>query len=127
LPTELGANLAGQERLGQQGSNDLQQEGSSSGMSTINSVKSHKTMDSFPTPKFRNECLEQISNLRAENQRLMKKLVESEKAHQDLLKHIIEERTNQMLLFSQLAKSPLESPCNNGTNYRLTLINELLM
>jgi len=116
---ELGANLAGQERLVQQGSTDmLQQEGSTSGMSTINSIKSHKTIDSFPTPKYRSECVEQINALRAENQKLMKRLIEAEKAHQELIKHVIEERTSQMQMFSQLLKSPGDSPVYNGTMHR---------
>ncbi|XP_065351801.1 mitogen-activated protein kinase kinase kinase 15 isoform X2 [Cloeon dipterum] len=115
LSPELGANLAGQERLVQQGSSDIQQEGSTSGMSTINSVKSHKTLDSFPTPKFRSECLEQISTLRAENQRLLKKLVESEKCYQELIKHIIDERTNQTQMLSQLLRFPSDNASNHTT------------
>ncbi|XP_059490906.1 mitogen-activated protein kinase kinase kinase 15 isoform X2 [Neocloeon triangulifer] len=115
LSPELGANLAGQERLGQQGSTDMQQEGSTSGMSTINSIKSHKTVDSFPTPKYRSECLDQINALRLENQRLLKKLVDGERAYQDLIKHIIEERSNQTQLLSHLLKNPVEPAFNHGT------------
>jgi hypothetical protein len=64
--TELGANLAGQENVEQ---GPVDNPGSSPGLSTVNSVKSQKTLDSFPNSKFRHDYLEQLTELRTENTR----------------------------------------------------------
>nr|CAD7445915.1 unnamed protein product [Timema bartmani] len=61
LSPELGANLAGQEpRRDHTTEGDGTGDGSTSGLSTVNSVKSQKTVDSFPEAKFRLEYQEQV-------------------------------------------------------------------
>ncbi|KAF4524857.1 hypothetical protein B566_EDAN017044, partial [Ephemera danica] len=102
LSPELGANLAGQENV-QQGAPD--NPGSSPGLSTVNSVKSQKTMDSFPNTKFHHDYLEQVTELRNENTKLLRELVEGEKAWQEVLRQLLEERSQQIQLVGQLAQS----------------------
>nr|CAD7429623.1 unnamed protein product [Timema monikensis] len=64
LSPELGANLAGQEpRRDHTTEGDGTGDGSTSGLSTVNSVKSQKTVDSFPEAKFRLEYQEQVNSM----------------------------------------------------------------
>lgn len=67
--TELGAHLGGQDNP-DGASGEPTEEDSKSGVSTVNSNKSQKTVDSFPSSvKFRLEYREQMGVLKAENMR----------------------------------------------------------
>lgn len=78
--SELGANLAGQDRL----DNAEEEEMSTSGVSTVNSTKI-KPSDT----KYLNE---EFSKLKVQNVHLMQNLLESHKLYQALLKSTIEEQ-----------------------------------
>nr|CAD7256032.1 unnamed protein product [Timema shepardi] len=85
LSPELGANLAGQEpRRDHATEGDGTGDGSTSGLSTVNSVKSQKTVDSFPDAK------------------LLQDLLESQRNYQVLLKQSLEEHKLQIQLLSQM-------------------------
>ncbi|XP_067008256.1 mitogen-activated protein kinase kinase kinase 15 [Anabrus simplex] len=101
LSPELGANLAGQEHRDAD-ARDGQEEGSTSGMSTVNSIKSQKTVDSFPNSKFYMEYREQMGMLRGENMRLLQELLEAQKTYQALLKQGLEEHKLQMQVVAQM-------------------------
>lgn len=80
--SELGANLAGQDRL----DNAEEEEMSTSGVSTVNSTKL-KPINS--DTKYLNE---EFSKLKVQNVHLMQNLLESHKLYQALLKSTIEEQ-----------------------------------
>ncbi|XP_075217555.1 apoptotic signal-regulating kinase 1 isoform X2 [Lycorma delicatula] len=103
LSPELGANLAGQDGhdVSRGGQTDLG--GPPSVLSTVNSLKSHKTSaDSFVSSlKFRSEYREQLCALRAENSRLLQELVEGQHMYQVLLKQALEENRSHIQLLKQ--------------------------
>lgn len=68
LSPELGANLAGEENKERSG-DVADGEASVSDVSTVNSIKSNKTVDSIYQTKFKHNYKEQISNLKIENMR----------------------------------------------------------
>ncbi|CAG7835452.1 unnamed protein product [Allacma fusca] len=74
--------------------------GSTSGVSTVNSIKSHKVLD-FSTSKIHSEYHEQLESYRMENERLLNELVESQKSYQILLKSSLEEQKLQLQLLTQ--------------------------
>ncbi|GLH08065.1 Serine/threonine-protein kinase Tao [Gryllus bimaculatus] len=101
LSPELGANIAGLEHRNQDG-RDHPETDSASGMSTVNSIKSQKTVDSFTNTKFHVEYREQMAILRAENMRLLQELLESQRTFQVLLKQGLEEHKLQMDVLNQM-------------------------
>lgn len=99
---ELGANLLGQERVqpGSQGP----EEGSTSGVSTVNSVKSQKTADSIDN-KYWKEYRDQMGALKMENMRLLQELIESQKSYQTLLQQALEEQRAQVNTLTHLCEN----------------------
>lgn len=98
---ELGANLLGQERqLGGQ----VPEEGSTSGVSMVNSVKSPKTGDSIDN-KYWKEYRDQMGALKMENMRLLQELIESQKSYQSLLQQVLEEQRNQVGTLTHLCEN----------------------
>lgn len=81
---ELGASLAGQDRL--DAAEDDNEEMSTSGVSTVNStkMKPQKVESHYPN--------DELSKLKMENVRLMQDLLESHKMYQALLKSTIDEQ-----------------------------------
>lgn len=86
LSPELGANLAGQDRL--ENVEEEAEEMSTSGVSTVNSAKVKMT----PKKSENKYVSEQIAGLKMENVRLLQDLLESHKMYQMLLKSTIEEQ-----------------------------------
>ncbi|ODM99863.1 Mitogen-activated protein kinase kinase kinase 15 [Orchesella cincta] len=74
--------------------------GSTSGVSTVNSLKSHKALD-YPSSKMHSEYQEQLESCRLENERLMQELLESRKAYQLLLRSSIDEQKLNLHLLNQ--------------------------
>lgn len=77
--------------------------GSTSGVSTVNSLKSHKAME-YPTSKIHSEYQEQLESFRLENERLLQELLESRKAYQLLLKSSIDEQKLNLHLLNQASQ-----------------------
>lgn len=74
--------------------------GSSTNLSTINSMKSNKhSVESFDANSSA-KLLEQISLLKSENLKLMNEVIEGQKTIQTLLKHTLEENKTQMQLLN---------------------------
>ncbi|XP_054006439.1 mitogen-activated protein kinase kinase kinase 15 isoform X2 [Hylaeus anthracinus] len=101
LSPELGANLLGQERLQPGGAG--QEEGSTSGVSTVNSVKSQKTGDSVDNKCWK-EYRDQMGDLKMENMRLLQELIESQKAYQTLLQQALEKQRDQVNTLTMLCE-----------------------
>lgn len=99
---EHGANLLDQER--EQCDGQGPEEGSTSGASTVNSVKSQKTGDSLDN-KYWKEYRDQMGALKAENLRLLHELIESQKSYQILLQQILEEQRTQVNTLTRLCES----------------------
>ncbi|XP_033214856.1 mitogen-activated protein kinase kinase kinase 15 isoform X1 [Belonocnema kinseyi] len=102
LSPELGANLLGQERV--QTSGEGPEEGSTSGVSTVNSVKSQKTLDSIDN-KYWREYRDQMGTLKVENMKLLQELMDSQKNYQTLLHQALEEQKNQVGVLIQLCEA----------------------
>lgn len=98
--TELGANLLGQERI--QSVTDGIEEGSTSGVSTVNSVKSNKTCDPVEFHKHWQEYFDQITSIKAENSKFMQEILESQRAYQNILRNVLEEQRLQLEHLSEL-------------------------
>ncbi|XP_070165357.1 mitogen-activated protein kinase kinase kinase 15 isoform X2 [Polyergus mexicanus] len=102
LSPELGANLLGQERV-QPGGQGPEEE-STSGVSTVNSVKSQKTADSIDN-KYWKEYRDQMGALKIENMKLLQELIESQKAYQTLLQQALEEQRAQVNTLTHLCEN----------------------
>ncbi|XP_076165504.1 apoptotic signal-regulating kinase 1 isoform X1 [Ptiloglossa arizonensis] len=102
LSPELGANLLGQERVQPGGQGP--EEGSTSGVSTVNSVKSQKTGDSIDN-KYWKEYRDQMGDLKVENMRLLQELIESQKSYQILLQQALDEQRAQVNTLTRLCES----------------------
>lgn len=100
---ELGANLLGQERV--QSGGQGPEEGSTSGVSTVNSVKSQKTADSIDNNKYWKEYRDQMGALKMENMRLLQELIESQKSYQTLLQQALEEQRAQVNTLTHLCEN----------------------
>lgn len=100
--TELGANLLGQERV--QTSGEGQEEGSTSGISTVNSIKSQKIVDSIDN-KYWREYRDQMGALKVENMKLLQELLECQKSYQMMLQQALEEQKAQIGSLTQLCES----------------------
>ncbi|XP_072745600.1 mitogen-activated protein kinase kinase kinase 15 isoform X2 [Anoplolepis gracilipes] len=103
LSPELGANLLGQERVQPGGQGP--EEGSTSGVSTVNSVKSQKTADSIDNNKYWKEYRDQMGALKMENMKLLQELIESHKAYQTLLQQALEEQRVQVNTLTHLCEN----------------------
>lgn len=111
---ELGANLLGQERQpGGQGP----EEGSTSGVSTINSVKSQKTADSIDN-KYWKEYRDQMGALKMENMKLLQELIESQKLYQTLLQQVLEEQRAQVNTLTHLCESINKRAARQESGYK---------
>jgi len=77
--------------------------GSTSGVSTVNSLKSHKVLD-YPSSKLHAEYQEQLEGFRLENDRLLQELLDSRKAYQLLLKSSIDEQKLNLHLLNQASQ-----------------------
>ncbi|XP_012228060.1 mitogen-activated protein kinase kinase kinase 15 isoform X2 [Linepithema humile] len=102
LSPELGANLLGQERVQPGGQGP--EEGSTSGVSTVNSVKSQKTADSIDI-KYWKEYRDQMGALKMENMKLLQELIESQKSYQILLQQALEEQRVQVNTLTHLCEN----------------------
>ncbi|XP_076632311.1 apoptotic signal-regulating kinase 1 isoform X3 [Colletes latitarsis] len=102
LSPELGANLLGQERVQTGGQGP--EEGSTSGVSTVNSVKSQKTGDSVDN-KYWKEYRDQMGDMKMENMRLLQELLESQKSYQILLQQALDEQRAQVNTLTRLCES----------------------
>ncbi|XP_058791363.1 mitogen-activated protein kinase kinase kinase 15 isoform X2 [Phymastichus coffea] len=103
LSPELGANLLGHERI--QTTVEGAEEGSTSGVSTVNSTKSHKTGESADYSKYWLEYHDQMGSLKVENMKLMHELLEGQKVYQSLLYQALEEQKEQLRVLTDLCKS----------------------
>jgi mitogen-activated protein kinase kinase kinase 5 len=99
----LGANLLGQERA--QSAAEGIEEGSTSGVSTVNSVKSQKTSDSFENNKYWHEYRDQMGSIKIESMKLLYELLESQKSYQSLLCQALEEQKAQLETLTELCNS----------------------
>ena len=99
---ELGANLLGQERVQSRGEGP--EEGSTSGVSTVNSIKSQKTLDSIDN-KYWREYRDQMGELKVENMRLLQELLEYQKSYQTILHQALEDQKSQIGSLTQLCES----------------------
>ncbi|XP_046837882.1 mitogen-activated protein kinase kinase kinase 15 isoform X1 [Vespa crabro] len=126
LSPELGANLLGQERVQPGGQGP--EEGSTSGVSTVNSIKSQKIADSVDN-KYWKEYHDQMGTLKMENMKLLQELLDCQKSYQVLLQQALEEQRAQMNTLTHLCENinrkalrqesgynSTISGCKNGTN-----------
>ncbi|XP_043266152.1 mitogen-activated protein kinase kinase kinase 15 isoform X3 [Colletes gigas] len=102
LSPELGANLLGQERVQTGGQGP--EEGSTSGVSTVNSVKSQKIGDSVDN-KYWKEYRDQMGDMKMENMKLLQELLESQKSYQILLQQALDEQRAQVNTLTRLCES----------------------
>lgn len=80
------------------------EEGSTSGVSTVNSVKSQKTGDSLDN-KYWKEYRDQMGALKMENLRLLQELIENQKSYQTLLQQVLEEQKAQVNTLTRLCEN----------------------
>ncbi|XP_043275443.1 mitogen-activated protein kinase kinase kinase 15 isoform X2 [Venturia canescens] len=102
LSPELGANLMGHERV--QPTGEGVEEESTSGVSTVNSVKSQKIVDSIDN-KYWREYRDQMGVLKLENMRLLQELLECQKTYQTMLHQALEEQKAQIGTLTQLCEN----------------------
>ena len=98
----MGANLLGQERA--QSAAEGIEEGSTSGVSTVNSIKSQKTSGSVDN-KYWREYREQMGSIKVENMKLLHELLESQKSFQSMLCHALDEQRAQIGVLTELCDS----------------------
>ncbi|XP_011497787.1 PREDICTED: mitogen-activated protein kinase kinase kinase 15-like [Ceratosolen solmsi marchali] len=104
LSPELGDNLLGQERSRSTGSECIES-GSTSGVSTVDFVKSRKAGDSFDNNKYWHDYEDQMEPSKMESTKLLYELLESQKAYQSILYQALEEQKAQLETLTGL--------CNN--------------
>ncbi|XP_076678297.1 apoptotic signal-regulating kinase 1 isoform X3 [Andrena cerasifolii] len=114
LSPELGANLLGQERVQPNGQSP--EEGSTSGASTVNSVKSQKTGDSIDN-KYWKEYRDQMGALKMENMRLLQELIENQKSYQVLLQQALEEQRAQVNTLTRLCENINKTTMRQESGY----------
>ncbi|KAK4320970.1 hypothetical protein Pmani_008223 [Petrolisthes manimaculis] len=117
----LGPDAGGM--LGGGGGRDVVEEGSTSGVSTINSTKSARVLHDFHHSKHCHQLQESLQATRADNLRLLEELYLSERRYGDLLRMFLNERREQNNhLASQMGISsllPHISTTTNNINKRL--------
>ncbi|XP_063990230.1 mitogen-activated protein kinase kinase kinase 15 isoform X2 [Diachasmimorpha longicaudata] len=101
LSPELGAGLIEQERV--PAGPDGPEEGSTSGVSTVNSIKSQKIGDSSDA-KYWREYRDQMGSLKIENMRLLQELLDSQKTFHSILQQALEEQRLQVGTLTQLCE-----------------------
>lgn len=116
---ELGANLLGQERVQPGGQGP--EEGSTSGVSTVNSVKSQKTADSIDN-KYWKEYRDQMGALKMENMRLFQELIESQKSYQTLLQQALEEQRAQVNTLTHLCENINRRSMRQESGYKIIIL-----
>lgn len=109
----------GQERV--QPGDQVPEEGSTSGVSTINSVKSPKTADSIDN-KYWKEYRDQMGALKIENMRLLQELIESQKSYQSLLQQVLEEQRAQVGTLTHLCESINKKADRQELGYDYTIV-----
>lgn len=80
------------------------EEESTSGVSTVNSVKSQKIVDSIEN-KYWREYRDQMGVMKIENMRLLQELLECQKTYQTMLHQALEEQKAQIGTLTQLCES----------------------
>nr|XP_033339971.1 mitogen-activated protein kinase kinase kinase 15 isoform X1 [Megalopta genalis]XP_033339980.1 mitogen-activated protein kinase kinase kinase 15 isoform X1 [Megalopta genalis]XP_033339988.1 mitogen-activated protein kinase kinase kinase 15 isoform X1 [Megalopta genalis]XP_033339997.1 mitogen-activated protein kinase kinase kinase 15 isoform X1 [Megalopta genalis]XP_033340005.1 mitogen-activated protein kinase kinase kinase 15 isoform X1 [Megalopta genalis] len=118
LSPELGANLLGQERVQPGGQGP--EEGSTSGVSTVNSVKSQKTGDSIDN-RYWKEYRDQMGDLKMENMKLIQELIDSQKAYQVLLQQAFEEQKVQINTLTRLCENINRRTTRQESGYTSTV------
>ncbi|KAK2575933.1 hypothetical protein KPH14_007295 [Odynerus spinipes] len=118
LSPELGANLLGQERV--QPSGQGPEEGSTSGISTVNSIKSQKTADSVEN-KYWKEYHDQMESLKTENMKLLQELLDCQKSYQVLLQQALEEQRTQMNILTHLCENINRKALRQESGYNSTV------
>lgn len=98
LSPELGANLAGHERIGNLEEEEDEEDLSASGVSIVNLNKLKTKLDE------KKYFSDEISVLRAESARLMRDLIESHKNYQNMLKSTIEEQSLNSEIIKKFSK-----------------------
>ncbi|XP_066582045.1 mitogen-activated protein kinase kinase kinase 15 isoform X3 [Prorops nasuta] len=116
LSPELGANLLGQERIQPGGQGP--EEGSTSGVSTVNSVKSQKIVDSLDS-KYWKEYRDQMTELKTENMKLLQELIENQRSYQILLQQALDEQKAQVSQLTRLCED-----INKKTIQSMTRLHE---
>ncbi|KAK0168323.1 hypothetical protein PV327_002140 [Microctonus hyperodae] len=101
LSPELGAGLMDQERV--QAGQDCPEGDSTSGVSTVNSIKSQKTVD-ITDNKYWREYREQMGTFKIENMRLLQELLENQKTLHTILQHALEDQAAQVGNLTQLCE-----------------------
>ncbi|XP_029160402.1 LOW QUALITY PROTEIN: mitogen-activated protein kinase kinase kinase 15 [Nylanderia fulva] len=122
LSPELGANLLGQERVQPGGQGP--EEGSTSGVSTVNSVKSQKTADSIDN-KYWKEYRDQMGALKMENMKLLQELIESQKTYQTLLQQALEEQRLQVNTLTHLCENINRRTTRQESGYNSCILPNL--
>lgn len=98
LSPELGANLAGHERIGNLEEEEDEEDLSASGVSIVNLNKLKTKLDE------KKYFSDEISVLRVESARLMRDLIESHKNYQNMLKSTIEEQSLNSEIIKKFSK-----------------------
>lgn len=83
---------------------DNPEEGSTSGISTVNSIKSLKTIDSCDQ-KISKDFQDQLTSVRFENIKLFQELVESQKSYNESIQKTLMEQKLQIDTLTQLCES----------------------
>ncbi|XP_034179583.1 apoptotic signal-regulating kinase 1 isoform X4 [Osmia lignaria lignaria] len=123
LSPELGANLLGQERVQPGGQGP--EEGSTSGVSTVNSVKSQKTGDSLDN-KYWKEYRDQMGALKMENMKLLQELIESQKSYQTLLQQILDEQRAQVNTLTRLCENINRKTLRQESGYNSSISGNMV-
>ncbi|XP_044005267.1 mitogen-activated protein kinase kinase kinase 15 isoform X2 [Aphidius gifuensis] len=126
LSPELGAGLIEQDRQTNNNS-QINEDGSTSGVSTINSIKSHKLIDQ----KYWHEYKEQIGNLKIDNNKLLQELVDGQKIFNNIIIQIIDEQKKQIEILNQFCQDINEkftnqkSGCSNTRASQAPLVPQI--
>lgn len=89
----------------------IHEDGSTSGVSTINSIKSHKLIDQ----NYWHEYKEQIGNLKIDNNKLLQELVDGQKIFYNIITQIIDEQKKQITILNQFCQDINEKFTNKIT------------
>lgn len=73
-------------------------------MSTVNSLKSHKTVDSIENNKYWREYQEQMGNLKTDSIKLLQELLENQKIYHNLLQNALEEQRAQISALTHICE-----------------------
>ncbi|XP_034934270.1 mitogen-activated protein kinase kinase kinase 15 isoform X2 [Chelonus insularis] len=121
LSPELGAGLIDQEQT--QVGADGPEEGSTSGVSTVNSLKSQKTVDSIEQ-KYWREYHDQMENMKINNMQLLQELIDSQKMFHTILKNALDEQCIQIENLTSLCRNINNSIIEQRARYGPNLFQE---